>query len=388
MEDAKLILIVDDNPTNLNVLFEYLEESGFEVSVAKSGQIALQQIKHAPPDLILLDVMMPGMDGFETCRKLKSDKTTRSIPVIFMTALTDTVDKIKGFLAGGEDYITKPLQHEEVLARITAHLRVRKLEKTLHRREKALKDKERQLSVKNRQIEELEQCKQTFFSYISTELQQPIDSILGFSRMILENLEHYSKEQLKSDILRLQETAEKLYAQHTNLLVWSKLQRGAIEFTPGTVNINEQIIYAILLFSPAAKEKQIDLDSNLQSKSLVSADDNMLKTILQNLLENAVKFTAPEGTVTVSTQDLEDSDSVEVQVRDSGIGMSQEQIDCLFQAQGPCPSSVPSDKEKVRLGLLLCKELVEKHGGSLRIESRLGKGTSIIFTLPRGEGVS
>ncbi len=337
MEDAKLILIVDDNPTNLNVLFEYLEESGFEVSVAKSGKSAIQQIGHVQPDLILLDVMMPGLDGFETCRKLKAKKATRDIPVIFMTALTDTVDKIKGFLAGGQDYITKPLQHEEVLVRVTAHLNIRRLEKELGKCENILEKKEEQLSEKSRKIEELEQCKQTFFAYISAELQQPINSLLGFTRMILENLEHYSKEQLKSDILRLQDSAEKLYEQHANLLIWSKLQRGVIEFSPRIVNIEELAIYAILLFTPAAKEKQISLDSDLQNSSLVTADDNMLNTVLHNLLDNAVKFTDTEGKVTVTTREREDY--VEVQVSDSGIGMSQEQVDCLFEAKGPCPHS-------------------------------------------------
>ena len=386
MDDAKLILIVDDNPTNLTVLFEYLEESGFEVSVAKSGEIAIQQMKHIQPDLVLLDVMMPGLDGFETCRKLKATPATRDIPVIFMTALTDTVDKVKGFLAGGQDYITKPLQHEEVLARITAHLKIRKLEKELHQRETALQKKEEQLSEHTRKIEELEQCKQTFFGYITSELQQPINSLLGFTRMILENIEHYSKEQLKSDILRLQESAEKLYAQHANLLIWSKLQRGVIEFTPEIMNINEQVIYATLFFSPAAKEKQISLDSDLQNSSLVTADDNMLNTVLHNLLDNAVKFTDAEGKIRVVTR--EQDDYVEVQISDSGIGMSQEQLDCLFTMQGPCPSNIPSDKEKVRLGLLLCKDLVEKHGGSLRIDTRLGKGTSVIFTLPKAVDVT
>ena len=387
MEDEKLILIVDDNPTNLNVLFEYLEESGFEVSVAKSGESAIQQIEqHIQPDLILLDVMMPGLDGFETCRKLKADKNTRDIPVIFMTALTDTVDKVKGFLAGGQDYITKPLQHEEVLARITAHLKIRKLENILQKRENLLKKKEEQLSEKTRKIEELEQCKQTFFGYISSELQQPINTLLGFTRMLLENIEHYSKEQLKSDILRLQDSAEKLYAQHANLLVWSKLQRGVIEFSPRTVNVEELVIYVTLLFTPAAKEKQISLDSDLHNTSLVTADDNMLNTVLHNLLDNAVKFTDNEGKVTVATRELEDR--VEVQVHDNGIGMSQEQVECLFDARGPCPSHIPSDKEKVHLGLLLCKELVEKHGGKLRLDTQLGKGTSVIFSLPKAQKIT
>ena len=120
------ILIVDDIPANVGVLLDHLGQYGFRVLVAESGASALKQVKHARPDLILLDVMMPGMDGFETCRRLKADAATREIPVIFMTALSDTVDKVRGFGAGAVDYVTKPFQHEEVLARITTHLKLQR----------------------------------------------------------------------------------------------------------------------------------------------------------------------------------------------------------------------------------------------------------------------
>ena len=125
------ILLVDDQPTNLKVLVDYLDHAGFDVFVAKDGESAIEQLQHTSPDIILLDVMMPGMDGFETCRRLKSDEKTVAIPVIFMTALTDTMDKVKGFEAGAVDYVTKPIEQEEVFARITTHLTLRKLQQEL-----------------------------------------------------------------------------------------------------------------------------------------------------------------------------------------------------------------------------------------------------------------
>ncbi|HEY9299930.1 MAG TPA: response regulator, partial [Phormidium sp.] len=131
LAEPSTILIVDDTPTNLGVLFDFLADFGFKVLVARDGQSALQKVAYAAPDLILLDVLMPGIDGFETCRRLKANDLTRDIPVIFMTALADTVDKVKGLSLGAVDYITKPLQHEEVLARVNVHMKLRNLSKKL-----------------------------------------------------------------------------------------------------------------------------------------------------------------------------------------------------------------------------------------------------------------
>jgi len=130
------ILIVDDTPTNLEILVDFFSEQGFDVFVAMDGESAIEQIDHARPDLILLDVMMPGIDGFETCRRLKEKNETADIPIIFMTALTETVDKVKGFTAGAVDYVTKPIQHEEVLARVTTHIKLRRLQQHLEEKER------------------------------------------------------------------------------------------------------------------------------------------------------------------------------------------------------------------------------------------------------------
>ena len=125
------VLIVDDNPTNVSVLLDYLSEAGFRVLVAQNGESALERVAFAYPDIILLDVLMPGIDGFETCRRLKSSPAGQDIPIIFMTALSETVDKVKGFSLGAVDYVTKPIQHEEVLARLTAHLTIKQLQQQL-----------------------------------------------------------------------------------------------------------------------------------------------------------------------------------------------------------------------------------------------------------------
>jgi len=146
------ILIIDDNPTNLGVIVDYLEEYGFDIIMARNGEIGLKRAKIILPNMILLDVMMPGIDGFETCRRLKADESTKDIPVIFMTALESTEDKVKGFEVGGVDYVTKPIQHEEVLARLTTHLHIRNLTLKLQKSNEALSDANQQITTLNERL--------------------------------------------------------------------------------------------------------------------------------------------------------------------------------------------------------------------------------------------
>ena len=195
------ILIVDDIPANVGMLLDQLGRYGFRVLVAESGTSALKQVKHAPPDLILLDVMMPGMDGFETCRRLKMDDTTREIPVIFMTALSDTVDKIRGFGAGAVDYVTKPFQHEEVLARINTHLKLRRLQRELKSAneylEQRVAERTAELSEANtslkaalKEVEKLKNRLQAENRYLQEELKTAhnFEEIIGNSDALAKSL--------------------------------------------------------------------------------------------------------------------------------------------------------------------------------------------------------
>jgi DNA-binding response OmpR family regulator len=149
------VLIVDDEPANLDLLFEHLSQAGYKVLVAETGPLALERVELAQPEVILLDVMMPGMDGFETCRRLKQHEDTQAIPIIFMTALTDTADKVKGFAVGGVDYVTKPFHPEEVLARVTAHTTIHTLQKELRQKNEGLRRKNRDLEAALAQVKRL-----------------------------------------------------------------------------------------------------------------------------------------------------------------------------------------------------------------------------------------
>jgi signal transduction histidine kinase len=175
--DTSVILIVDDTPTNLEVLFETLSGADFEVSVATGGESALKQVEYALPDLILLDVMMPGMDGFETCQHLQSNPLTKDVPVIFMTALSDSTDKVRGLSLGAVDYITKPFQQEEVLARIQIHLRLRNLSKMLAEQNTQLKQEVEKRKVVESDLQELTQALELRVADRTTELTQALHQL-------------------------------------------------------------------------------------------------------------------------------------------------------------------------------------------------------------------
>ena len=187
-ETATKILIVDDNPTNLKVLLEVLEAAGFSVLVAPGGESALKIAGQALPDLVLLDVMMPVMDGYEVCRRLKQDASTQAIPVIFITANDQTEGVVAGFAAGGVDYIPKPFRREEVLARVNAHLRLRSLARELEEKNAALEERNGQLSDANRQIEEATRRKSDFLARMSHDLRTPMNAIIGYTNILRRRL--------------------------------------------------------------------------------------------------------------------------------------------------------------------------------------------------------
>jgi signal transduction histidine kinase len=362
------ILLVDDSATNLHVLLKYLQTSGFETLIAQSGEGALRQVQYAQPDIILLDVMMPGIDGFETCRRLKSDEATRDIPVIFMTALSETFDKLRGFEVGGVDYITKPLQHEEVLARITTHLTIRNLQK--------------ELQGKNRELHELNASKDKFFSIIAHDLRAPFAGLLGYTRLAAEGFTDWSPEEMQQMLDGLGKSAETLYALLENLLNWSRLQRGVIEYFPEETNLSAIVERNVDLFAATAEQKRIALHNEIESEASAFADPNMLDTIIRNLLSNALKFTHADCSITVSAM-LDDADStVTIAVADTGMGIPEDDLPKLFRLDTKYSTVGTGGERGTGLGLLLCHDLVKKNRGAMRVESDVGKGTTFSFTLP------
>jgi len=381
--DAGTILIVDDNPTNLGVLFNSLTEIGFKVLVAEDGEKALAQVERTQPHIILLDVLMPGIDGFETCRRLKRLKASSDIPVIFMTALSDTVDKVKGFEAGGVDYITKPLQHEEVLARVKAHLTIRQLQQQLQEQNELLAQQNVLLEEKNEQLEELNASKDKFFSIIAHDLRSPFTGFLGLTQFIVENIEDWGKDKIKDITAKLHTSAENLYALLGNLLTWSRIQRGMVEHHPQPMDIREVVARNVALFTPNAKQKQITLRNSIDERLMVYADLQMVDTVVRNFLSNALKFTNTGGTVSVSAEPHEAR--VHVSVSDTGIGIPEKRVSQLFRIDAKYKRTGTAGEQGTGLGLILCKELVEQNDGRIWVEREVENGTTFTFALPHTE---
>jgi signal transduction histidine kinase/DNA-binding response OmpR family regulator len=573
------ILVVDDTPENLTVLRQMLMQHGYQVRPVLNGELALKTVQKILPDLILLDIRMsPGIDGYEVCRRLKADERTRDIPVLFISALDEAVDKVKAFKVGGLDYIIKPFQPEEVLARVETHLALQNMQKRLQKQniqlsqkitehkqaEEALQQRNCELSLLNRvsqmfsssleldevlktalgeiqrllevvstsiwlivpetdelicmqatgpgseniaqwrlapgqgitgwvaqhgesvvvpdtwaderhlkkvdeqtkftvrsmlgiplrvqgevigvlnlvdsrvgsftsddvtllepiaaaaaiaidnarlfttaqqeiaerwqaeaklraahkelkeknvQLQEANASKDKFFSIISHDLRSPFNTLLGYTQLLIEHFETYSQEKLKQYIERVHTSAERLYVLLENLLTWSRIQRGVIEYEPKVLDLQDIANDNIDLFTSKAEQKQVTLNSAVQEEILVYADYNMANTVVRNLVANALKFTKAGDTIEISAQAHETS--IEITVSDTGTGICQEDISKLFRIDVQYTNVGTAGEKGTGLGLILCQDLVKKNGGKIWVESEVGKGTTFRFTLPR-----
>jgi two-component system sensor histidine kinase/response regulator len=353
------ILVVEDNVGNLRDLLVYLRDMHYNILVAQNGQSALEKIQYALPDLILLDIVMPGIDGFETCRQLKANEHTKDIPVIFMTPLSDIEDKIKGFEVGGVDYITLPVKYQEVVARVRTHL-------TLRRQQK--------------QLQEVNVSKDTFFSVVAHDLRGPLSSLQVLTQVAEEKLETYTPDKLREVIGLQRTTIEHLSQLLENLLTWSRIQQGRIACHPSRLELKAIVAQNIELLTPHGNQKQITLSASVPATVVAYADLNMVDTVIRNLLSNAVKFTKSGGSVEVSATQIESA--VEVSVADTGIGIPAEKVPTLFRIDQRYRRVGTAREKGTGLGLILCKEFIEKNGGKIWVESEAGKGAIVRFTLP------
>lgn len=365
MPDGKMpkntILIVDDTPENLKVLLTFLKKCGFGIMVAQNGEDALKNLQKIQPDIILLDVLMPGMDGFAICQQLKQNNVTRDIPVIFMTALTESVDKVKGFAVGGVDYITKPLQHEEVLARVNTHLQLRKMQKDL---------------------EELNATKDKFFSIIAHDLKNPFTGLVSLSEFLLKSIDEIERDELIDCLQGMHTTSKQACNLLENLLQWARSQTGHIKCTPGRIEVKKLVERNVDLFKKIALEKNIAICCDIKDTPSVYADGDMLNTIMRNLLSNAIKYTHAKGLITIDAKTKEGF--VEFTIADNGIGIRSQDIAKLFKIDISFSTLGTAREQGTGLGLILCREFVERNGGKIWVESTFGKGSNFKFTLKKG----
>jgi two-component system sensor histidine kinase/response regulator len=361
------ILVVDDVPANLKILGVILENSGYKVRPVTSGYAALMVAEKEKPDLILLDIMMAGMNGFEVCRQLKENPKLKDVPVIFISALNDTNDIVKALNSGGVDYITKPFQAEEVKARVATHLQ-------LYRQKIELQEQSSKLQQLN--IE-----KDKFFSIIAHDLRGPIGGLMSLSELMADETEEFTPEEKKEMMLALNRSSVSVFSLLENLLEWARMQQGLISFHPEPIKLLPIIYESIIIVQEITKSKGIEIINESSATLEVYADKNMLQAILRNLVSNAIKFTPRGGKITVSAS-VTGNDAVEISVKDSGIGMSPAIRDNLFRLDVETNRKGTEDEPSSGLGLILVKEFVEKHGGKIRIESTEGQGSNFKFIIP------
>ena len=382
------LLLVDDNLTNVKVLFDYLTKAGFRVLVAQNGEDALSVVKENPPDLILLDILMPGIDGFETLKRLKTTEEAENIPVILLSALSDSVDKVKGFKAGAVDFITKPIDQDEALARIETHLNIQFLKSRLEEKNKALereiaerKKVEQALVDSECQLKEAIGVKDKFFSIIAHDLKTPFNSLLGYSELLLDYYNDYNDERRMEFIRNINSASVNMFKLLENLLEWARMQSGRVVYNPVRMHIQPVIIEAVAAHDGNARNKNISMNINIDPELSIITDINMFMMLVRNLVSNAIKYTERNGKITITSRDLEEL--VEISVKDNGIGISREKQDKLFRIEYHC-SSLGTDEERgTGLGLILCKEFVENSGGTIFVESEPGTGSCFRFTLPK-----
>lgn len=377
------IFIVDDTPENISILGEYLSE--YKIKVATDGIKALEKINSGlRPDLILLDIMMPGMDGFEVCRRLKQMPGTEEIPVIFITAMTETADKVKGLKAGAVDYITKPFQLEEVKSRIETHVALSLYRKELRDTnlylEQKVEERTRELLLAKEKAEEANKLKSHFLSLISHELRTPMVGILGYSQALMEDLDD---PMFKGFAACLYESAQRLRNTLEAILTLKRLETDSGNIIPEIFNINARIHEHLKKHSLFAHRKGLVFSyKNHLTDSDVNINQAMFDIVFNNVFGNAVKYT-DSGSVKIELYE-EKTDEVSFvcfSIEDTGAGIPEEKQQIIFEEFRQVHEGMKRNFEGVGLGLALAKKYIDAADGSITLESVVGKGSKFTVKL-------
>lgn len=361
------ILIVDDVMSNVLLLKVLLTNEKFAIATASNGRQALEQVEKENPDLVLLDVMMPDMSGFEVAQHLKSNPNTADIPIIFLTALNSTADIVKGFQVGANDFISKPFNKEELIIRVIHQI--------------SLVAAKRLILSKTEELQRTIAGRDKLYSVIAHDLRSPMGSIKMVLNMLILNL---PSEKIGAEMYELltmaNQTTEDVFSLLDNLLKWTKSQIGKLNVVYQDVDLVEVTDGVIEIFSMVASLKKIRIREMKPEKMMVNADIDMLKTVVRNLLSNAIKFSKENSEVLVKMEEVDGMAVVSVQ--DYGCGISEEGQKKLLHTDTHFSTFGTNNEEGSGLGLLLCKDFVVKNGGKLWFTSKEGEGSIFSFSIP------
>ena len=361
------ILIVDDVMSNVLLLKVLLTNEKFAIATASNGRQALEQVEKENPDLVLLDVMMPDMSGFEVAQHLKSNPNTADIPIIFLTALNSTADIVKGFQVGANDFISKPFNKEELIIRVTHQI--------------SLVAAKRLILSKTEELQRTIAGRDKLYSVIAHDLRSLMGSIKMVLNMLILNL---PSEKIGAEMYELltmaNQTTEDVFSLLDNLLKWTKSQIGKLNVVYQDVDLVEVTDGVIEIFSMVASLKKIRIHEMKPEKMMVNADIDMLKTVVRNVLSNAIKFSKENSEVLVKMEEVDGMAVVSVQ--DYGCGISEEGQKKLLHTDTHFSTFGTNNEEGSGLGLLLCKDFVVKNGGKLWFTSKEGEGSIFSFSIP------
>ncbi len=364
----KRVLLVDDNLADIDILKRTLKAEGYKIAFANNGKTALEIVEHKRPDLILMDILMPGIDGFETFSLLKERELTKEIPVIFITGKTNSTDIVRGFGLGGIDYIVKPYQCEEVCARVKTHL--------------MLATAQKQLNEQNKELIKHNNLKNTFIGVAAHDLRNPLTAVCGLAQLMMMKPDDISTGEIKQYSEQIHLTGKRMLYLVNELLNVAEIESGHLKLDLQSCSLKNLILERIQLFEINAKQKGIEIDKSLDEIDDVFFDPNYISQVIDNLISNAIKFSEFNKKIFVTLR--QEVLQARVCVEDEGPGISEKDKKSLFGFFKKLSAKPTGGENSTGLGLSISKRIVEEHGGTINAESEIGSGATFCFFLPIG----
>ncbi|MFO1459120.1 MAG: hybrid sensor histidine kinase/response regulator [Verrucomicrobiota bacterium] len=362
-----VILVVDDVPQNIQVVGTLLRESGYSVMPATSGTAALQRVQKKVPDLVLLDLMMPDMDGVEVCRHLKADPVTREIPVIFLTASNEMNHLVQALESGAVDYVTKPFNPPELLARVKTHLELKHSRDVILRYSEALRA--------------LNDEKNEFMGIAAHDLRNPLSAIQGYAELVKEDADAAGLREISANGGRIHAAADRMVRMVQNLLDANRIERGEFQLnkTPADLAVLASSVVESHRARAGAKQQTLHWDGG-GGPAPVVVDPVATLQVLENLVSNALKYSPPGKHVWVRIRT--EAGSVRCEVRDEGPGLNEEDQKRLFGKFARLSAKPTGGEQATGLGLSIVKRMVEAMRGRVWCESEAGRGASFVVAFP------
>lgn len=361
------ILVVDDTPANLDLLCKMLKDRGHRVRPVPNGRLALRAVEVEPPDLVLLDINMPDMNGFEVCQSLKANPALASLPVLFISAMSETFDKVRAFSVGGADYITKPFHVEEVLARVAVHLTCRRLRT--------------ELEEQNAELRELNELRRSLTQMIIHDLKNPLSVVIANTHYLLSD--HAPSEDDRAALEDTLAAAERIQRMASDALDLARAESRPLSAYKALTRVRDVLGPVVAGFSHRARDLGAAITLEGDADAAVELDRELIRRVVENLLDNALKYGVVNGEPIIVSYEL-GARALSVRVRDAGPGVPAEQRELVFEHYERLDRGTHIQRRGGHgMGLSFCRLAVEAHGGRIWVEDNAPKGAAFCFELPR-----